>query len=226
MNREQRRRLAREEKRRPNSKRNFLDVGEYEIPIDLIQHDPNLKECDQEIVELISKRFDWAEQGLVKNDLSKCIIVKGCSYLDSLCSLRFEITPPDDKVLIRNAMYYVGNFTNLFMGLLLDENSEDVTLFERRQEHIKNGDKEMNVPVVHKLYPMCALPDKEVVDDMYAEFVAEHAQELTSFLQHTRKSDIDGDEEYVLEVLRMILKKTDELLPEAQVDSKKFVVNL
>ena len=61
MNREQRRRQAKEEKRRPNTKRNFVDVGEFEIPIDQLQHDPNLKECDMEVVELINKRFDWAE---------------------------------------------------------------------------------------------------------------------------------------------------------------------
>lgn len=42
--------------------------------------------------------------------------MKGCSYLDALCSLRFDITPPDDKAAIRDTMYYVGNFTNLFYG--------------------------------------------------------------------------------------------------------------
>ena len=68
--------------------------------------------------------------------------------------------------------------------------------------------------------------DEKIVDDMYASFVAEHAQELSSFLQHTRKSDIEGDEEYIFEVLSMILKKTDELLGEAQVKSEKFVVSL
>ena len=67
---------------------------------------------------------------------------------------------------------------------------------------------------------------KEIVDDLYGFFIAEHAQELSSFLQHTRKSDVEGDEEYIFEVLDMILKKTDELLPEAQVNSKKFVVSL
>ncbi len=96
MNREQRRRqtreISKEEKRRPNSKKNFRISGYEEVPIDQIQHDPNLKECDMEVVELISKRFDWAEQGLISNDLSKCIIMKGCSYLDALCSLRFDIT--------------------------------------------------------------------------------------------------------------------------------------
>lgn len=86
MNREQRRKQAKEE-RRKNSKKNFRIGGYKEMPIDQIQHDSNLKECDQEIIELIAKRFEWAEQGLVSNDFSKCIIMKGCSYLDALCSL-------------------------------------------------------------------------------------------------------------------------------------------
>lgn len=229
MNREQRRKLTKEqarEQRRPNSKRNFVNMGYQEIPIDQIQHDENLKECDMEVVELISKRFEWAEQGLVSNNLSKCIIIKGCSYLDALCSLRFDITPPDDRALIRDTMYYVGNFANLFIGMMADEECGDMTLCERNQAYIADGEKMVAVPVVHKLYPQCALPDKEVVDDLYASFVAEHAQQLSSFLQHTRMSDIEGDEEYVLEVLQMILKKTDELITEAQVNSERFVVTL
>lgn len=69
MNREQRRRQAKEQ-RRANSKKNFVYAGMKEISIDKLQHDPNLKECNQEIVELISKSYEWAEQGLVKNNLS------------------------------------------------------------------------------------------------------------------------------------------------------------
>ena len=226
MNREQRRKQVKEEKRRVNSKKNFKITRYQNVPIDQIQHDPNLKECDKEIVELITKPFEWAEKGLVKNDLSKCIIMKGCDYLDALCALRFDITPTDDKVSIRDTMYYVGNYANLFYGLMLDEESENMTLFERSQEHIKNGEKYMNSLLVHSLYPMGDLPNKDIVDDIYASFIAKHAQELSSYLQHTRKSDIEGDEEYVFEVLNMILKKTDELLPEAQVRSEKFVVEL
>lgn len=225
MNRAERRKATKEQ-RRPNSKKNFVDVGCQEIPIDQLQHDPNLKECDMEIVELIGKRLDWAEQGLVSNDLSKCIVMKGCSYLDSLCSLRFDITPPDDKALVRDTMYYVGNFVNLFMGMVLDEEYGDKTLYENNQEHIANGEKQFYSPCVQELYPQCGLPNKEVIDDLYASFIGEHAQELTSFLQHTRKSAIEGDEQYVMEVLHMILKKTNELLPEAQVKSKRFVVEM
>lgn len=226
MNREQRRRQAKEQSRRPNSKKNFVYAGTKEIPIDQIQHDPNLKECDTDIVDLISKRMDWAEKGLVRNDLSKCIIMKGCDYLDALCSLRFDITPPDDRAAIRDTMYYVGNFTNLFYGLMLDEEGEDITLAERSQEHADNGETQMECPMVHEVYPSWNLPNKEIVDDLYAGFVVKHAQELVPFLQHTRKSEIEGDEEFVFEVLNMILKKTDELMGEAQVDSQKFVVTL
>jgi len=225
MNREQRRRQAKEQ-RRANSKKNFVYAGMKEIPVDKLQHNPNLKECDQEVVNLISKRFDWAEQGAVKNDLSKCIIMKGCDYLDSLCSLRFDITMPDDKAAIRDTMYYVGNLTNMFFGLVLDKGSGDLSLAERSEKCQKNGQTQMNVVLVHELYPQCSLPDKSIIDNLYAEFLAGHAQELSSLLLQTRKSDIKSDEEYVFEALGMILKKTDELLPEAQVNSEKFVVSL
>lgn len=225
MNREQRRKQAKENGR-PNSRKNFSCMGMTEIPINQIQHDPNLKECDPEILNLMQHWYEWAEKGLVSKDLSKCIIAEGCSYLDSLCSLRFDITPPDDRVLIRDTMFYAGNFTNLFFGMMLDKESENITLIERSRKHIEEGNYQMQCIMVHDLYPSWNLPNKEIVDDVYAGFVVEHAKELSSFLQHTRKSDIEGDEEYIFEVLRMILKKTDQLLAEAQVKSEKFVVSL
>lgn len=225
MNRKQRR-AQEKENRRANSKKNFVYMGKADIPVDQIQDNPDLKECDPDIMELLEHRFQWAEQGLISNDLSKCIIMKGCDYLDSLCSLRFDITPPDDKMLIRDTMHYVGNFTNLFYGLLIDEESEDVTLFERSQKCRQESDTQRNALIVHELYPKCDLPNKDVVDNVYASFIAEHAQKLSSFLQHTRKSDIADDEEYIFEILDMILKKTDELLPEAQVNSNRYVVTM
>lgn len=225
MNRKQRR-AQEKENRRANSKKNFVYMGKADIPVDTIQHNPDLKECDPDIMELMAHRFQWQQDQAVRNNLSKCIIVKGCDYLDSLCSLRFDITPPDDKMLIRNTMHYVGNFTNMFYGLLIDEENEDVTLFERSQKCRQDGDTQRNALIVHELYPKCDLPNKDVVDNVYASFIAGHAQELSSFLQHTRKSNVEGDEEYIFEVLDMILKKTDELLPEAQVNSSKYVVTM
>lgn len=226
MNRAERRKQAKEENRRPNSKKNFVYMGLQKIPFDKIVHDPNLKECDKEVVELYKRRYEWAEGNLVKNTLSKCIIMKGCEYLDSLCSLRFDITPTDDKVLIRNTMYYVGNCVNLFYGLMLDENVGDITLAEQIKQSRESGETYMNSCVVHSLYPMCGSVDENVVDDFYASFVSKHAEELIPYLMNTRKSDIGRDGRYIFEVLEMILKKTDELLPEAQVDSETYMAKM
>mgnify|MGYP001095004111 FL=1 len=225
MNRKQRR-AQEKENRRANSKKNFVYMGKADIPVDTIQDNPDLKECDPDIMELMEHRFQWQQDQVVRNNLSKCIIIKGCDYLDSLCSLRFDITLPDDRMLIRDTMHYVGNFTNMFYGLLIDEESEDVTLFERSQKCRQESDTQRNALIVHELYPKCDLPNKDVVDNVYASVIVDHAQELSSFLQHTRKSDIEGDEEYLFEVLDMILKKTDELLPEAQVNSSRYVVTM
>lgn len=214
MNREQRTKQKKEERRNPNSKNNFKNCGYKKIPINKLVHDSNLKECDIEVVDLMLKLFSWAEKGSVKNNLSNGIISKGCSYLDALCSVRFDITPNEDKALVRDTMYYVGNVTNLFIGMMIDEKYEDRELREYYEEALTNGRKIVPLLVVQEFYPQCNLPDKELFDDLYASFIGEHAKELTSFLQHTRKSDIDGDEEYVLEVLQMILKKTNELLQE------------
>ena len=123
-------------------------------------------------------------------------------------------------------MYYVGNLTNMFFGLMIDNKSGGLSLAERSEECQKNGQTQMNAVLVHELYPQCSMPDKSIIDNLYAGFVAGHAQELSSLLLQTRKSDIKSDEEYVFEVLDMILKKTDEILPEAQVVSKKFAVSL
>lgn len=211
--------------RRPNSKKNFVGMIYHEVPVDKIVHDPNLKEPDKEVIGLITKRFEWAEQNLVKNPLSKCIIMKGCDYLDALCSLRFDITPVEDKALIRNSMYYIGNFANLFYGLMR-EDIEDITLVEKIKNSRESGEAYMNSCVVHSLYPMTSFPNENVIDDIYANSVSRHAEELYPYLQHTRKSDIEGDEKYIFEVLDMILKKTDELLPEAQVDSETYIVKM
>ena len=64
------------------------------------------------------------------------------------------------------------------------------------------------------------------MDDLYAGFVVSHAYDLADYLTNAKPSDIIRDEEYVFEVLNMIVKKTKELLPEAEVDSESFIVEL
>lgn len=228
MNREQRRKQSKDTRR--NSKKNFNNIGYADIPLDQIQHDENLKECDDELLELMAQVYEWQDKAKVKNCLSKGIITKGCSYLDSLCSLRFDITPPDDRVLVRDTMYYVANLANMFLGMLRDSEYEpyniyDKTIMENVKDALEKGESFCQ-PLAYELYDHVNLPNGELVDDIYASFVVKHANELIAFLYNTRKSEIVGDESYITKVLHMVLKKTDVLLPEAQVASKKFIVEM
>lgn len=152
--------------------------------------------------------------------------MEGISYLDSLCALRFDITPTDDKVLVRNTMYHICNAVNYFLGLCGDD--RDITIRELINEAKANNETNVVMPVPEgtEIYPMQPLPAEETVDDLYAGFVVGHAHDLAGYIINTKPSYINGDEEYVFEVLNMIIKKTKELLPEAEVDSESFVVEL
>ena len=224
MNREQRRKQDRENRR--NSKKNYQYVGIKEIPVQAIQHDPNLKELDKEIIELCQHEYNWKETNAIKHEVSRGLIMTGISYLDSLCALRFDITPADDKVLVRNTMYHICNAVNYFLGLCGDD--WDITIRELINEAKANKETNVVMPVPEgaEIYPMQPLPNEDAVDDLYAGFVVTHAYELARHITNAKPSDIIGDEEYVFEVLNMIVKKTKELLPEAEVDSESFIVEL
>ena len=224
MNRAERRKQERENRR--NSKKNFQYVGIKDIPVEAIQHDPNLKEPDKDILELCQHGHDWKETNAIKHELSENFIMEGISYLDSLCALRFDITPTDDKVLVRNTMYHICNAVNYFLGLCGDNQDTTIVGLITEAKVRKCNNVDMPVPEGAEIYPMQPLPNEDAVDDLYAGFVVSHAYELARYITNTKPSDIIGDEEYVLEVLNMIAKKTKELLPEAEVDSESFVVEL
>lgn len=216
MNREQRRKQVKAERRNPNSKKNFRIVGYEEVPIDQIQHDPNLKECDKELLDLMTKAYGWN----IKNDASMRIIREGLSYLDSLCSLRFDITPLDDKKLVRDTMHFMSDVVNLFIGLYYEPNKQQ-TLRELTDKALTKGltTVPLHIPKHEDIAPMygdvLVLPSNNRVDDMYADFVVEHANDLANALYDTKYSDVSGDEVEIFEVLLFISKKTMLLLPEA-----------
>lgn len=224
MNRAERRKQERENRR--NSKKNYQYVGIKDIPVQAIQHDPNLKEPDKEIIELCRHEYDWKETNAVKHEVSQGLIMTGISYLDPLCALRFDITPEDDKVLVRNTMYHICNAVNYFLGLCVGD--RDITIRELINEAKANKETNIVMPVPEgaEIYPMQPLPNEDAVDDLYAGFVVSHAYELARYITNAKPSDIIGDEEFVFEVLNMIVKQTKELLPEAEVDSESFIVEL
>lgn len=224
MNREQRRKQDRENRR--NSKGNYQYARIKSIPVEAIQHDPNLKEPDKEIIELCQHEYEWKETNAIKHEVSRGLIMTGVSYLDSLCALRFDITPADDKVLVRNTMYHICNAVNYFLGLCGGDQDTTIVGLITEAKARKCNNVEMPVPEGAEIYPMQPLPNEDAVDDLYVGFVVTHAYELARHITNAKPSDINGDEEYVLEVLNMIVKKTKELLLEAEVDSESSIVEL
>lgn len=224
MNRAERRKHERENRR--NSKKNYQYVGTKDIPVQAIQHDPNLKEPDKEILELCQHEYEWKETNAIKHEVSRGLIMTGISYLDSLCALRFDIIPADDKVLVRNTIYHICNTVNYFLGLCVGD--WDITIRELINEAKENKESNVVMPVPEgaEIYPMQPLPNEDAVDDLYAGFVVRHAYELADYLTNARPSVIVGDVECIFEVLNMIVKKTKELFPEAEVDSESFIVEL
>lgn len=81
------------------------------IPVDQIVDNPDIKPCDNELIELIAKTFDWQ----FNNELAQFPVQHGISYLDSLCSVRFDKLGRSDKRKIVEIMQMVLKKTNELM---------------------------------------------------------------------------------------------------------------
>ena len=214
MNRAERRKMEKEERR--NSKKNFTNVGIKKVAVDQIHHDENLKECDPELLEFMGKSYGW----IFANDAVQKIVSNGLSYLDSLCSLRFDITPSKDKKVIRDTIRFVSDTVNMFIGLYYEKN-RDITLHELHEEALQCGQTKvaLNIPQHEDIAPMYGdvlkLPTPRDVDDIYAGFVVKHANDLVQLLFYTSYGEVKGEETKVFDVLLLISKKTVELMGEA-----------
>ncbi len=226
MNREQRRKQAKENGINVNSKKNFIPMGAANISTKDLKHDDNLKECDKELVDLFTEMYMWQDKKVIRTDIAKCIITLAMSYMDSLCSLRFDITPIEDKVLIRNTMGCISNASNYFIGICA--NGEKVSVLEKSNEATALNIEYISIPLLEGavIYETDELPEESSVDDLYAGFVLKHAHRLLPFLSSSKPADIAGDEMYVFKVLLMLIEKTRRLSSEAQVNSTKFNIQI
>jgi len=222
MNREQRRKMEKENGTNVNSKKNFVPMGTANISTKELKHDDNLKECDVELTNLYMEVYKWQEENKIRNIIANQIITTAMSYMDSLCSLRFDITPIEDKVLVRDTMGCISNASNYFLGLCA--NGEKVSVLEKLDVNTEY----ISIPLLEGavIYESDELPEESSVDDLYAGFVLKHAHELLPFLSHSKPSYITGDESYVFRVLLMLIEKTRQLSSEAQVDSTKFNIQI
>ena len=113
MNRAERRKAAKEQRnnnirRNTNSKHNFVDMGKWDIPINELKQDENLKDpnADPEVMELFNEVYTkWMGSALVKNLYSKVLITLGMEYLDTLTSLKFDLIPMEDRVYVLSLIH-------------------------------------------------------------------------------------------------------------------------
>ena len=233
MNRAERRKAAKEQRnnnigRNTNSKHNFVDMGKWDIPINELKQDENLKDpnADPEVMELFNEVYTkWMGSTLVKNLYSKVLITLGMEYLDTLTSLKFDLIPMEDRVYVRDTVYHMANTCNFFMGACADGFNKSL------QDYIddchKANRKEVELPsIINTGLEFQTLPKAEQIDDMYADFLVKHANELDPYLILIKPFEIRGDEEYVCKVLRMIVNQSIKLDKEIEIPSRKYVVEL
>ncbi|MCI5849335.1 MAG: hypothetical protein MR001_06275 [Lachnoclostridium sp.] len=233
MNRAERRKAAQEQRnnnigRNTNSKHNFVDMGKWDIPINELKQDENLKDpnADPEVMALFNEVYTkWMGSTLVKNLYSKVLITLGMEYLDTLTSLKFDLIPMEDRVYVRDTVHHMANTCNFFMGAYADGLNK--SLQDYIDDSRKANRREVEFPsIINTGLEFETLPKAEQIDDMYADFLVKHANELDPYLILIKPSEIKGDEEYVCKVLRMIVNQSIKLDKEIEIPSRKYVVEL
>ena len=233
MNRAERRKAAKEQRnnnigRNTNSKYNFVDMGKWDIPINELKQDENLKDpnADPEVMALFNEVYTkWMGSTLVKNLYSKVLITLGMEYLDTLTSLKFDLIPMEDRVYVRDTVYHMANTCNFFMGTCADGLNK--SLQDYIDDSRKANRREVELPsIINTGLEFQTLPKAEQIDDMYADFLVKHANELDPYLILIKPSEIRGDEEYVCKVLTMIVNQSIKLDKEIEIPSRKYVVEL
>lgn len=121
--------------------------------------------------------------------------------------------------------YYMANTCNFFMGACADGLNK--SLQDYIDDSRKANRREVELPsIINTGLEFQTLPKTEQIDDMYADFLVKHANELDPYLILIKPSEIRGDEEYVCKVLRMIVNQSIKLDKEIEIPSRKYVVEL
>lgn len=232
MNRAERRKNAREQRTynigsNSDNKLNYTNLGQWEIPVDKITVDEHLKaDIDSEVLDLFREIYnEWMGTSIIKNNCSKAIIMLAMDYLDTLSSLKFGLVPMEDRIYIRDTVYHMANTVNFFMGTCNVDG--DKSLEDRVAECFRKKEKNVNFPVVVNTgLEFTTLPNSGQINNMYANFLVGHANELDPFLVITKPSEISGDEEYVFKILNMIVNQSIKLSKEIEIPSRKYIVEL
>ena len=78
------------------------------IPASELQHDPNQKEGDNELVQFIAQTYGWQ----FNNQMAQFPVQHGIAYLDSLCSVKFDKLGRNDRRKVFEVMQMILKKTN------------------------------------------------------------------------------------------------------------------
>ncbi len=81
------------------------------IPVNELHKHPKLKDPDTELLEFFKEMYSVN----LNSEFSTFVFKHGMSYLDALCSIRFDICPRNDRRHIVKIMEMVINKTNELM---------------------------------------------------------------------------------------------------------------
>lgn len=160
-----------------------------------------------DVLELMEKSDMWN----VQSKIAKELIEKGIAYLETICSLRLDISTDRDKELVKTTMYNVSNMANWFMGFCIE--GEELSIVEKLNKELEMEKEEMSVavPVEAIQYECKSIPKKSEIEDINARCIAEVACDFANVLIGARLSDVEDDIQYVFWVLEMISNKTKEM---------------
>ena len=167
----------------------------------------DLKGCNSDVLDLMGESEIWN----VQSEIAKALIQKGIVYIETLCSLRLDISNDKDRERVETIMYNISNMSNWFMGFCIE--GEELSIVEKLNKELEMEKEEMSVavPVESIQYECKSIPKKSEIEDINARCIAEVACDFASVLIGARLLDIEEDIEYVFQVLELISKKTQEV---------------
>ena len=185
---------------------------------------PTLKQqCDDELVRFISKIYKTD----VRSDEARMLIQYAIGYLDSLCSMRFDVLEQGFLGSVRSSVYCVSDLSNLLLAIF--KSGKEITIKDAFTEIGELPNEKLPTGRANIYFRYSNLSDIEEsvkVDDDSAVYhegtrvlitLPDKGENLAHILCDTNPGQFNAKTRNLLiKTLKMIVKKTSELEDEIE----------
>ena len=186
---------------------------------------PTLKQqCDDELVRFISKIYKTD----VRSDEARMLIQYAIGYLDSLCSMRFDVLTLDFILAVQASAYCVSDLSNLLLAIF--KSGEEITITDAFEKMGKLPNEKLPMEKANMHFQYSDLSDVidtvAVYDDdstVYHEgkkvliTLPDKGENLAHILCDTNPGHFNAKTRNLLiKTLKMIVKKTSDLEDEIE----------